>query len=70
MFQIFDKFNPADMKANARMLVGAQGTDPQFNSLSTQYEQALEKYGSEGSGKNLPFSSLSQDLKKKDKEKK
>jgi small subunit ribosomal protein S1 len=33
-------------------------------------KEALEKYGSEGSGKNLPFSSLSQDLKKKDKEKK
>ena len=31
---------------------------------------ALEKYGAEGSGKNLPFSSLSEDLKKKDKEKK
>ena len=30
---------------------------------------ALEKYGSEGSGKNLPFSSLSDDLKKKDEEK-
>lgn len=44
--QILDKFNPADMKANARMLVGAEGNDPQFNSLSTQYEQALEKYGS------------------------
>ncbi len=28
--------------------------------------EALEKYGSEGSGKNLPFSSLSEDLKKKD----
>ncbi len=32
--------------------------------------EALEKYGSEGSGKNLPFSSLSDDLKKKDKKKK
>ena len=32
-------------------------------------KEALEKYGSEGSGKNLPFSSLSDDLKKKDKEK-
>ena len=31
--------------------------------------EALEKYGSEGSGKNLPFSSLSDDLKKKDEEK-
>ena len=31
-------------------------------------KEALEKYGSEGSGKNLPFSSLSEDLKKKDKE--
>ncbi|AFS47912.1 RNA-binding protein with S1 RNA-binding domain protein [alpha proteobacterium HIMB5] len=28
-------------------------------------EEALEKYGTEGSGKNLPFSSLSEDLKKK-----
>ena len=28
--------------------------------------EALEKYGSEGSGKNLPFSSLSEDLKKKE----
>ncbi len=33
-------------------------------------KEALEKYGSEGSGKNLPFSSLSEDLKKKDKKKK
>ncbi len=32
-------------------------------------KEALEKYGAEGSGKNLPFSSLSDDLKKKDKEK-
>ena len=33
-------------------------------------KEALEKYGAEGSGKNLPFSSLSEDLKKKDKKKK
>ncbi len=33
-------------------------------------KEALEKYGSEGSGKNLPFSSLSDELKKKDKVKK
>ncbi len=32
-------------------------------------KEALEKYGSEGSGKNLPFSSLSDDLKKKNDEK-
>ncbi len=32
-------------------------------------KEALEKYGAEGSGKNLPFSSLSDDLKKKDKQK-
>ena len=32
-------------------------------------QEALEKYGTEGSGKNLPFSSLSEDLKKKDKKK-
>ncbi|MDC3013801.1 S1 RNA-binding domain-containing protein, partial [bacterium] len=31
-------------------------------------KEALEKYGSEGSGKNLPFSSLSEDLKKKEKD--
>mgnify|MGYP001401189306 FL=1 len=31
---------------------------------------ALDTYGSEASGKNLPFSSLSDDLEKKDKEKK
>ena len=30
-------------------------------------KEALEKYGSEGSGKNLPFSSLSEDLSKKSK---
>ena len=30
-------------------------------------KEALEKYGAEGSGKNLPFSSLSEDFKKKDK---
>jgi small subunit ribosomal protein S1 len=33
-------------------------------------KEALEKYGAEGSGKNLPFSSLSDDLKKKGKDKK
>ncbi len=32
-------------------------------------KEALEKYGAEGSGKNLPFSSLSADLKKKEEEK-
>ena len=31
-------------------------------------KEALEKYGAEGSGKNLPFSSLSEDLKKKEEE--
>ena len=30
-------------------------------------KEALEKYGTEDSGKNLPFSSLSEELKKKDK---
>ena len=30
-------------------------------------KEALDKYGSEGSGKNLPFYSLSEDLKKKEK---
>ncbi len=34
-----------------------------------QKKEALAKYGAEGSGKNLPFSSLSEDLKKKDKKK-
>ena len=33
-------------------------------------KEALDKYGTEGSGKNLPFSSLSDDLEKKDKRKK
>ncbi len=33
-------------------------------------KEALEKYGTEGSGKNLPFSSLSEKLSKKNKEKK
>ena len=33
-------------------------------------KEALEKYGSEGSGKNLPFSSLSDALKKKEEEEK
>ena len=32
-------------------------------------KEALDKYGSEGSGKNLPFSSLSDDLKKKEEDK-
>ncbi len=32
-------------------------------------KEALDKYGSEGSGKNLPFSSLSDDLKKKEEKK-
>ncbi len=30
-------------------------------------KEALEKYGAEGSGKNLPFSTLSEDLNKKNK---
>ena len=30
-------------------------------------KEALDKYGTEDSGKNLPFSSLSEDLKKKNK---
>ncbi len=32
-----------------------------------QKKEALEKYGAEGSGKNLPFSSLSEELEKKSK---
>ena len=32
-------------------------------------KEALDKYGSEGSGRNLPFSSLSEDLKKKEEDK-
>ena len=32
-------------------------------------KEALDKYGAEGSGKNLPFSSLSEDLKKKGEDK-
>ena len=32
-----------------------------------QKQEALDKYGSEGSGKNLPFSTLSEDLNKKNK---
>ena len=35
-----------------------------------QKKEALDKYGAEGSGKNLPFSTLSDKLKKKGKEKK
>ena len=35
----------------------------------TDRKKALDKYGSEGSGKNLPFSSLSEDLKKKGEDK-
>ena len=33
-------------------------------------KEALDKYGAEGSGKNLPFSSLSEELKKKGEDKK
>ena len=33
-------------------------------------KEALDKYGAEGSGKNLPFSSFSEDLKKKGEDKK
>ncbi len=32
-----------------------------------QKQEALDKYGAEGSGKNLPFTSLSEDLDKKKK---
>ena len=46
-------------------------SDPKMfgHCVRAYYKEALEKYGSEGSGKNLPFSSLSEDLKKKDEEK-
>ena len=33
-------------------------------------DNALKTYGSDSSGKNLPFSSLSEDLKKKEEDKK
>ena len=33
-----------------------------------QKQEALDKYGAEGSGKNLPFSSLSDELEKKKKD--
>ena len=33
--------------------------------LEEMEKKALEKYGAEGSGKNLPFSSLSEDLEKR-----
>ena len=33
-----------------------------------QKKEALDKYGAEGSGKNLPFSSLSDELEKKKKD--
>ena len=39
-----------------------------FKLEEIEKKEALEKYGSEGSGKNLPFSSLSDDLKKKEEE--
>ena len=37
--------------------------------LNLEKKEDLDKYGSEGSGKNLPFSSLSDDLKKKEEDK-
>ena len=40
-----------------------------YQTLEEIEKEALEKYGAEGSGKNLPFSSLSEDLKKKEKNK-
>ena len=39
------------------------------NIVLNEIKRALKKYGAEGSGKNLPFSSLSEDLKKKEEEK-
>ena len=41
--------------------VGFMPEDP------VELSEALDKYGAEGSGKNLPFSSLSRDLDKKKK---
>ena len=42
------------------------GSDQKLEEI--EKKEALKKYGSEGSGKNLPFSSLSEDLEKKKKE--
>ena len=43
---------------------------PKYSQAEIQKKEALDKYGAEGSGKNLPFSTLSDKIKKKDKEKK
>ena len=37
--------------------------------ILSEIKRALKTYGSEASGKNLPFSSLSEDLKKKEEDK-
>ena len=56
-------------------VVGCVDLDKRKVSLSIKLleeiekKDALDKYGSEGSGKNLPFSSLSEDLKKKEEDK-
>jgi len=43
--------------------------DLKINDIPQTAVSALDKYGSEDSGKNLPFSSLSEDLKKKEEDK-
>ncbi len=50
-------------------LINKHKVDGIYTKKIIEKKEALDKYGSEGSGKNLPFSSLSEDLKKKDEEK-
>ena len=72
--------NPADARTNR--FTGGERIDCAISELDfskrkislsiklleeLQKQEALEKYGSEGSGKNLPFSTLSEDLNKKSK---
>ena len=52
-----------------QIFIGMKEIKTEKEAEEIEKKEALEKYGAEGSGKNLPFSSLSEDLKKKDKNK-
>ena len=63
------KFN-CDGTYNADHGVNTNQVNLRVKAFNNQNVSSIKKYGSEGSGKNLPFSSLSDDLEKKDKKKK
>ena len=70
---VIDKLTAQYTAAKASLAIAELDLEKRKISLSIKLleeiekKEALDKYGTEGSGKNLPFSSLSDDLKKKEK---